>query len=230
LICEPIQAVSMTATPKPMKIDIVSDVVCPWCYVGKKKLEIALKQLENEITPDIQWRPYQLSPEVPEEGRNYKEHLIEKFGSAKGLDGAWQRLTQIGSEIGIHFKFDKIEKSVNTLRLHSLIGAMTDKTKQGHLTEIFFQAHFEDGIDLTVKDSVFALVKDFFVSKEEFDSIWDDSENKEEIRKEISYYHQNGISGVPYFIFQNKYAVSGAQNPEVFREVMETILKEESKS
>jgi predicted DsbA family dithiol-disulfide isomerase len=220
----------MTATPKPMKIDIVSDVVCPWCYVGKKKLEIALKEMENIVVPDIQWRPFQLSPEVPEEGRNYKDHLIEKFGSESGLDGAWKRLTQIGSEIGIKFNFQKIEKSINTLRLHALIGSLEDRLKQAQVTEIFFRAHFEDGVDLTKKENVFELVKDYFANKELFDSIWDDSQNTEEIKKEISYYHQNGISGVPYFIFQDKYAVSGAQNPEVFKEVMETILKEEANS
>jgi predicted DsbA family dithiol-disulfide isomerase len=218
----------MTSTAKPMKIDIVSDVVCPWCYVGKKKLEIALKDMKGEVTADIRWRPFQLSPEVPEEGRDYKEHLIEKFGSASGLDGAWKRLTQIGSEIGINFRFEKIEKSINTLRLHALIAAIPDKLKQDALAEIFFRAHFEDGIDLTQKETVFGLVREFFPEQETFDALWESNAGKEEIRKEIAYYHQNGISGVPYFIFQDKYAVSGAQNPEVFKEVMQTILKEES--
>lgn len=220
----------MTATPNSMKIDIVSDVVCPWCYVGKKKLEIALGKMQDEIKADIQWRPFQLSPEVPEEGTDYKEHLISKFGSLSGLDGAWKRLTQIGSEIGINFKFENIEKSVNTLRLHALIGSVSDPTSQDKMAEIFFRAHFEDGLDLTQESVVFGLVKDFYNDLDAFGTVWHDQGRKEEIRKEISYYHQNGISGVPYFIFQDKYAVSGAQNPEVFMEVMRTILKEEEAS
>ncbi|TGL56377.1 DsbA family oxidoreductase [Leptospira ognonensis] len=218
----------MTATPNSMKIDIVSDVVCPWCYVGKKKLEIALGKMQDEVQAEIQWRPFQLSPEVPEEGRDYKDHLVEKFGSLSGLDGAWKRLTQIGSELGIDFKFEDIEKSVNTLRLHALIGSLGDAVSQDKVAEIFFRAHFENGLDLTQKSVVFGLVKDFFKDEAAFDTVWDDDKRKEEIRQEISYYHQNGISGVPYFIFQNKYAVSGAQNPEVFIDVMRTILKEES--
>ncbi|MDZ4728024.1 MAG: DsbA family oxidoreductase [Leptospira sp.] len=211
-----------------MKIDIVSDVVCPWCYVGKKKLEIALKDMESEILPEIHWRPFQLSPEVPEEGQNYKEHLAAKFGSLKAVEGAWQRLVQIGNEIGINFDFEKIAKSVNTLRLHVLIASLKDNNQQDQLAELLFEAHFEKGIDLTILENVYFLAKDFFESKEEFLTIWNHDSAKEEIKKEISYYHQNGISGVPYYIFQNKYAVSGAQNPEVFKEVMQTILKEES--
>ncbi len=217
----------MTATLKNMKIDIVSDVVCPWCYVGKKKLETAIGRLSDRISADIQWRPFQLSPEVPEQGRNYREHLIEKFGSDKGLDSAWQRLTEIGREIGIDFKFEKIEKSVNTLRLHSLISSLADPIQQGQMAEIFFRAHFEEGIDLTSSQSVYELVKSFFKDENSFLTNWNNLTIQEEIRREIAYYHQNGVSGVPYFIFQNKYAVSGAQNPEVFIEIMETILKEE---
>lgn len=216
----------MTSLPQPFPIEIISDVVCPWCYVGKKKLEMALAQLGNKIVPEIQWRPFQLSPEIPEEGINYKEHLVKKFGSERTLDGAWQRLTDLGSELGISFNFEKIAKAPNTLRLHSLVSQINDLKSQAEFVEILFSAHFSEGKDLTDLDTVWELAKPYFSDKNQFTFAFENLAAMEEIRKEITFYHKNGVSGVPYFILGNKYAVSGAQNVEVFIEVIETILRE----
>ncbi|XDD46775.1 DsbA family oxidoreductase [Leptospira sp. WS39.C2] len=216
----------MSTNSEVFPIDIVSDVACPWCYVGKKKLEKALAQVGNSITPEIRWRPFQLSPEIPEEGIDYKIHLTQKFGSLDRLDGAWTRLTEIGKDVGINFQFQNIPKATNTLVLHALVAALPTLEAQQNLVERFFAANFEETLDLTDKEVVWKVVEPFYNNRTQFDTIYDDGNLKQNIQQEIQYYHQNGISGVPYFIIGGKYAVSGAQDSSVFVEVIETVIKE----
>lgn len=216
----------MSTNSEVFPIDIVSDVACPWCYVGKKKLEKALAQVGNSITPEVRWRPFQLSPEIPEEGIDYKLHLTQKFGSLDRLDGAWKRLTDIGKEIGINFQFQNIPKATNTLVLHALVAALPTLEEQQNLVERFFAANFENGLDLTDKEVVWNVTEPVYKDGTRFEAIYNDGNLKQEIQKEIQYYHQNGISGVPYFIIGGKYAVSGAQDTSVFVEVIETVIKE----
>ncbi|TGL24337.1 MULTISPECIES: DsbA family oxidoreductase [Leptospira] len=216
----------MSTNSEVFPIDIVSDVACPWCYVGKKKLEKALSQVGNSITPEVRWRPFQLSPEIPEEGIDYKLHLTQKFGSLDRLDGAWKRLTEIGKEIGINFQFQNIPKATNTLVLHALVAALPTLEEQQNLVERFFAANFENGLDLTDKEVVWNVTEPVYKDRVRFETIYNDGNLKREIQQEIQYYHQNGISGVPYFIIGGKYAVSGAQDTSVFVEVIETVIKE----
>lgn len=208
-------------------IDIVSDVACPWCYVGKKKLEKALQIVGNNITPEVRWRPFQLSPEIPEEGIDYKLHLTQKFGSLDRLDGAWQRLSEIGKDVGINFQFQNIPKATNTLVLHALVAALPTLEAQQDLVERFFSANFSDALDLTDKEVVWKVAEPVYKDRNLFDTVYGDTNLKRELQQEIQYYHQNGISGVPYFIIGGKYAVSGAQDTYVFVEVIETVLKEQ---
>ncbi|TGM72759.1 DsbA family oxidoreductase [Leptospira mtsangambouensis] len=216
----------MSTNSEPFSIDIVSDVACPWCYVGKKKLELALQTVGDQILPQVRWRPFQLSPEIPEEGIDYKEHLTQKFGSLDRLDGAWQRLTDIGKSVGIPFRFEDIPKATNTLVLHALVAGLSTLEEQAKLVDLFFSANFTEGKDLTDKETIWKVAEPLYKDRDKFDAIFSDPELKENIRQEILYYHQNGISGVPYFIIGGKYAVSGAQDPSVFVEVIETVLKE----
>lgn len=216
----------MSTNSELFPIDIVSDVACPWCYVGKKKLEKALQIVGNTITPEIRWRPFQLSPEIPEEGIDYKLHLTQKFGSLDRLDGAWKRLTDIGNDVGIQFQFQNIPKATNTLVLHALVSALPTLEAQQNLVERFFAANFADALDLSDKETVWKVSEPVYQDRNLFETIYSDSKLKNEIQQEIQYYHQNGISGVPYFIIGGKYAVSGAQDTSVFVEVIETVIKE----
>ncbi|TGL54410.1 DsbA family oxidoreductase [Leptospira kemamanensis] len=216
----------MSTNSEVFPIDIVSDVACPWCYVGKKKLEKALAQVGSSITPVVRWRPFQLSPEIPEEGIDYKLHLTQKFGSLDRLDGAWQRLTEIGKDVGIDFQFQTIPKATNTLVLHALVAALPTLEEQQNLVERFFAANFEKSLDLTDKEVIWKVVEPVYKDRTRFEAIYNDGNLKQEIQQEIQYYHQNGISGVPYFIIGGKYAVSGAQDSSVFVEVIETVIKE----
>ncbi|WP_108977419.1 DsbA family oxidoreductase [Leptospira ryugenii] len=211
-----------------MKIDIVSDVVCPWCYVGRQHLEMALSSMASQVQAEIHWRPFELAPNMPLDGLPYKEHLSAKFGSERAVEAAWERLTGLGKKININFQFSKIPKAVNTANLHSLLSLFPGEAKQDEMALRFFKAHFEDAKDLSDIEIVYQITKDLLSSKETLDQIWNEETRIAEIRSEISFYQQNGVQGVPYYIFQNKYALSGAQPPEVFQEVMQTILKEEN--
>ncbi|MGV3667847.1 MAG: DsbA family oxidoreductase [Leptospira bouyouniensis] len=216
----------MSTNSEVFPIDIVSDVACPWCYVGKKKLEKALEQVGNTITPEVRWRPFQLSPEIPEEGIDYKLHLTQKFGSLDRLDGAWKRLGDIGKEVGINFQFQNIPKATNTLVLHALVAALPSLEEQQNLVERFFAANFEGALDLSDKEVVWGVTEPVYKDRNKFEAVYSDTNLKKDIQQEIQYYHQNGISGVPYFIIGGKYAVSGAQEISVFVEVIETVIKE----
>lgn len=113
------------------------------------------------------------------------------------------------------------------MKLHTFLSLLTDPAKQDKMADLFFQSHFISGADLTNREVVHGIVKQFISDESIFNDVWDKGMGTNDIRQEIAYYHQNGISGVPYYIFQGKYAVSGAQNPEIFVEVVETILREE---
>ncbi len=211
-----------------LPIEIISDVVCPWCFVGKKKLEKALEQFQDQIVPQIRWRPFQLSPEIPESGVNYKEHLIQKFGSERALEGAWQKLANIGNEVGIDFHFEKIEKAPNTIFLHAIASQVEDLQKRSEIVERLFIAHFTEGLDLTDINQIRDLLEPYVSNKGVIDTIISNPQILDEIRQEITYYRQNGVSGVPFFILGDRYSVTGAQNTEVFVDIIRTILSENS--
>lgn len=143
------------------------------------------------------------------------------------LDGAWQRLSEIGKDVGINFQFQNIPKATNTLVLHALVAALPTLEAQQDLVERFFSANFSDALDLTDKEVVWKVAEPVYKDRNLFDTVYGDTNLKRELQQEIQYYHQNGISGVPYFIIGGKYAVSGAQDTSVFVEVIETVLKEQ---
>ncbi len=210
-----------------IKIDIVSDVVCPWCFVGIKKLEQAMSQVSDRIEFEVEWRPFQLSPEMPKEGKDYKEHLTQKFGSIESLKGAFHRLNSIGKDVGINFDFESIPKATNTLALHSLIKSAPNLSIQNQLVMDLFSAHFEKGVDLTSKEKVKEIALHAGITESQFKDSYENASLQSEVNKEYQYYQQNGVSGVPFFILQNKFAVSGAQDPTVFRELFERCLVED---
>jgi predicted DsbA family dithiol-disulfide isomerase len=210
---------------KRLQIDIISDVVCPWCYIGKKKLDQALTSLPDDIEIKIDWRPFQLAPEIPDEGSNFKEHLSAKFGSIQQLDSMFQRLKGIGESVGINFQMDAIQTTPNTLKLHALLEEARSTGLQTEFSMKLFKAYFEEGKNLSDPEIVKSIWKEMGWELETFDSIWSDSESKSEIKREIEYYQRNGISGVPFFIIDNQFGVSGAQDSSVFLDFIQKALQ-----
>lgn len=208
-----------------IKIDIVSDVACPWCYVGKSRLEKALAMVP-EINADITWQPFQLDPTVPKEGRDLKPYYEAKFGSAEKVQQIFEHMESVGDAEGIAFDFSKMERTMNTLPLHVLMLEAEKEGFKAKLKERFFKAYFEEAIDLSKTENVIKIMGEFGWSAEKVNGILANTELLEEVKDKISYFQSRGVSAVPFFIFNEKYGISGAQSPQVLADTLRQIQQE----
>jgi predicted DsbA family dithiol-disulfide isomerase len=206
-----------------LNIDIVSDVVCPWCYVGKKHLEAALAKMP-EIDAVIRWHPFQLDATIPPEGLDRQAYMRQKFGDSGHLEAAHQRLEALGAQNGINFQFGAITRSPNTLDAHRLIRWAGEAGMQDTMVQSLFQAYFEEGRDIGDR-AVLALIAeragleaDAILDRLETD---DDADN---IRIEITEAGRIGVTGVPFFILAQKLAVTGAQPADVLLDAIRQAL------
>jgi predicted DsbA family dithiol-disulfide isomerase len=211
----------MSSTNNKITIDIVSDVACPWCFVGKKHLEDALGQLPDVVT-EIRWHPFQLDPTIPIEGIDRETYFNKKFGSEERVEEIYKHMDTVGKSVGIDFRFDKMAKVVNTLLFHNLLFVGREDGNQDELKEYLFKAYFEQGVDFSQRQSYVDVMLEFGWPIEKTQETLDNKEIDYWVAKEIKHYQEQGITGVPFFIFNNKYGFSGAQPPEVF---VETITK-----
>ena len=216
------------STPK-IKIDIVSDVVCPWCYIGKRRLEKAIDQLKEQVDVEFEFHPFELNPDMPKEGKNQKEHLINKFGGEARYKQITDNVTNVAAEEGLNFNFDRQKISPNTRDAHRVIRYAKIEGKQAAVKEAFLKAYFEEGIDLSKKENVVTIAAKAGLNAIKVSYMLDSDEGLVEIELEERMNHQRGISGVPYFIINNKYAVSGAQPSEVFQKVLLEIVNSPEK-
>ncbi|MPR35465.1 DsbA family oxidoreductase [Salmonirosea aquatica] len=207
-------------------IDIVSDVVCPWCYVGKKRLESALNELGNPADVEINWHPFQLDPTIPDEGLDRKKYFIKKFGDPGRIQQMSEHLTQVGKQAGIDFRMDAISTAINTLPLHKLLHVAGQEGFQPEAEEMLFKAYFTDGKDLRDEAVLTELFSPYGWDLEKIVSILADDAIGSAVRQEITHYQSLGVSGVPFFILNNKYGISGAQPAEVFVQALGTVRDE----
>ena len=210
-----------------MNIDIISDVVCPWCYVGKRQIEAALdlraQQEPGAPRPAIHWRPFQLNPQLPQEGMSREEYVTRKFG-ARSAD-IYARVAAVGVEHGIAFAFDRIARQPNTLAAHSLISlagaqAAAGDDLQSRVKEALLRAYFLDGIDLTQEQNLIDIVAAAGVDRTQAGACLKDPQARLAVEKEDQRARAIGVQGVPFFIFNGKIAVSGAQGAQALLEAM----------
>ena len=211
-----------------LTIDVVSDVVCPWCFIGKRHLDRALElwhteQPDCEVT--VHWRPYFLNPDTPESGEPYRPFLEKKFGGAKQLEELWQRVSAAGSTAGIEFAFEKIELRANTLNAHRLIhhaqsrvGA--DAAVTAALVEAIFAAQFLEGRHVGDRGVLASVAGECGMDREAVLRYLETDEDAEAVRGGAVEAQRKGINGVPFFVFNNRLAASGAQPPEALLQVM----------
>ena len=208
-----------------MQLDIVSDTVCPWCYVGKRKLDRAFAERGHDGI-DHRWRPYQLDPSIPPEGYDRREYMAKKFGPEKGKS-IGSALLEIGDELGIPFNFDKIERSPNTLASHRLIRWADGADCQDEMVEILFRRYFVDGEDIGRTDVLVdaageagmdtSLVRDLFDKGADIDLV----QREEQLARNL------GVQGVPTFVINNQYALVGAQEaPQLIKMFDKLVAKE----
>lgn len=202
---------------KPViKIDIVSDVVCPWCYIGKRRLEKAIQLTSSKYTFQLQYHPFELNPNMPLTGLNQKEHLSDKFGGEERYHQITEHTTTVAASEGLVFDFAKQETLPNTRRLHSVIQLADTHGKQLEMVEALFKSYFSDGIDLSNNENIISIATQVGLYKEEVEKYLLRNESMTYILQAEKETKKLGIRGVPFYIINNKYGVSGAQLPETF--------------
>jgi len=209
-----------------IRIDVVSDVVCPWCYIGKRRLEKALDQLSNQYEFEVEYQPFELNPDMPKEGVNQKEYLSKKFGGEARYQQITDQTTQTAAIEGLKFDFSKQKVSPNTRDAHRIIFLSKEEGKQAQTNEAFMKAYFEEGIDLSKKENLMAVAVKAGLSEKKVESWLDSDKGLAEVELSEQTSHQRGISGVPFFIINNKYGVSGAQPSEAFIDMLTQVGKE----
>jgi predicted DsbA family dithiol-disulfide isomerase len=214
------------AKDAPILIDVVSDVMCPWCYIGKRRLEQALERSPYEL--EIHWRPFQLDGTLPPGGKDRQAYLAEKFGSAEQASQIYENVSAAGDLEGIPFAFDKIEVSPNTLDAHRLIrwagGAGQDL--QDRIVESLFQAYFIYGENIGDRDVLVRIAEDAGMDGELVGEMLEKDADKDLVSREIELSHKMGVTGVPTFIVDNKYAIIGAQPAEQLLEAIHAIVSQ----
>ena len=199
-------------------VDIVSDTICPWCYIGKRRFERALA-LSGRNDVAISWRPFQLNPDMPAEGMTRDDYVRAKFGGGDRPRQIYQAIAESGREAGIEFQFSRIRRTPNTVLSHRLVHWSAKNERQDEVVGELFRAYFEDGLDIGDLD---VLVE--CASRAGLDAVLtrrflQSDDGRQEVVASDVYARRLGINGVPCFIVNRKYAVSGAQPPAAFVEV-----------
>ena len=213
------------STDTVMTIDVISDVVCPWCYIGKKRLDAALA-VRPAIKADIRWRPYQLDPSIPPEGIDRQDYLLRKFGDPQQIVAMHQRITAQGVEDGIAFNFVGIERSPNTFDAHRLIRWASEVGLSDEVVENLFDAYFVQGRDIGDHSVLRDIAEHAGMRSEGVAKLLASTEAREEVTIEILQAQQMGIQGVPCFIFASKVAVQGAHPVETLVQALDEALAE----
>jgi predicted DsbA family dithiol-disulfide isomerase len=205
---------------RPIRIDVVSDVVCPWCFIGKRRLEKALA-LKPEIPVEVHWHPYFLNDWIPREGIARSEYLTTKFGSPERYAGIAQRVSAAAAEEGLDYAMDKIGRQPNTLDAHRLIRWAEGIGKAAEMKQKLMDLYFTDGADLSNRAVLVQAAADVGLDADDINEALASDQDVEEVAREATAAKEAGIEGVPCFIFGSKFAVSGAQAPEYLAEAIE---------
>jgi predicted DsbA family dithiol-disulfide isomerase len=204
--------------PKPVRIDVVSDIVCPWCFIGKRRLEKALA-LKPDIPVEVHFRPYFLNDWIPREGISREQYLTTKFGSVDRYKGIAQRVVAAAQAEGLTYAVDKIGRQPNTTDAHRLIYWADAIGKAPQMKQKLMDLYFTEGADLTDREVLAKAAAD--VGLGDVREALASEKDTAEVEREANAAKEAGIQGVPMFIFGGRFAVSGAQAPEYLAEAIE---------
>lgn len=208
-----------------IEIDIVSDVICPWCLIGKRRLEAALA-LRPDSVGTVRWRPFQLNPDMPREGMERARYVETKFGGPEGAKRVYDRIRAAGAGDGIDFRFESIVRTPNTVDAHRLIRWSAEADRQDAVVEALFRAYFTEGRDIGDRTTLAVIAGEAGLDSEAAATMLASDAGEAEIAAETESAYRSGVSGVPCFILDGKYAVSGAQPAEVLADAFDRVLAE----
>ena len=212
-------------TDRGLTIEIYSDVVCPWCYIGKRRLERALDQLNGAARARITWRPYQLNPTIPEDGMDRTTYLAAKFGSLDAFRQMEEHVLSAGAAERIPFAFDKISRTPNTFLAHRLIWYAEQQGRQDAVVESLFRGYFTEGADIGSVPVLGQLAGRADLAVAVVESFLHSEEGATEVKAEEAVGHRLGIHGAPYFVINGSISISGAQPPDIFVSAIQQTQK-----
>jgi predicted DsbA family dithiol-disulfide isomerase len=199
-----------------LAIDVISDVICPWCYIGKKRLEKAIAAFEGQQNARVRWLPFQLNPTMPKGGINRKEYRIRKFGSWERSLELDAHVIAVGETEGIHFAFDRTERTPNTTDAHRLIWLADQQGCQDAVVEALFRAYFTEGRDISNRQTLIAVVAQAGLEPHLAEATLNGEGGMDAIKEAEELSRRHPIGGVPFFIINNQITLSGAQQPDAF--------------
>ena len=199
-----------------LTVDVISDVICPWCWIGKRRLEKATGSLGQPVK--VRWLPFQLNPTMPKDGISRRDYRTKKFGS-------WERSLELDAQVaaagkaeGIDFNFDKMERTPNTLDAHRLLWLAETQGVQDAVVEALFRAYFTDGRDISKRQNLIDVVADAGLDRSKAEAVLNSDEGMEALREADELGRRFRVDGVPFFIVNGKITLGGAQAPEAFLE------------
>jgi len=195
-----------------LSIEVISDGICPWCFVGKRRLEKALKVVEGQYETYVTWRPFQLNPNIPKEGMDRRTYRRAKFGSLEKSQALDAQVATIGATEGIPFAFDRIQRTPNTLGSHRLIWLAKREGIQDAVVEALFRSYFTEGLDIGDRQVLIEIATTTGLSSSQVEHFLESNDGVAEVQQEEAKVHQLGISSVPFFMLNEKYGTSGAQS------------------
>ena len=210
---------------KPLTIDIVSDVVCPWCYIGKRRIENALA-LVADVPVEVRWRPFFLNPWVPRQGISREEYLTTKFGSVEAYKGIAGRVVAAANEEGLIYRPDLVKRQPNTIDCHRLIHWAGAQGMAADMKQRLMELYFRDGGDLTDTEVLVEAAADVGLDADDVRKRLATDEDVALVSAQAQEASDKGISGVPTYVFAQKYAVSGAQAPELLARAIRQVSAE----
>ncbi|URQ65872.1 DsbA family oxidoreductase [SAR86 cluster bacterium] len=213
-----------------LRIDIVSDVVCPWCVIGFINLQKAMTQLSPKVEFEINWKPYELHPEIPENGYDKKLYMQQRFGDLSGKASPYKQIEKIGKSLGFDFNFSKSERIPNTFNAHRLLWKAREFGIQTELSEALFKCYFTEGKDIGSKEVLLEVATKAGMDSKMIQLFLDSKEGGQETADEEMNFIEKSIGAVPTYFINEKYIIQGGQEPETFVSFLNKILIKEKQN
>ncbi|WP_417737765.1 DsbA family oxidoreductase [Rosistilla oblonga] len=199
-----------------LAVDVISDVICPWCYIGKRRLEKAIAALDGQHDVQVNWHPFQLNPTMPNEGISRKEYRTRKFGSWERSRELDAKVIAVGESEGIHFDFDRSDRTPNTVDAHRLIWLAGQNDCQDAVVEALFRAYFTEGKDIGNQQTLMDVAAEGGLDRQAADAMLNSDDGMDAISNGGEMSQKYGVTGVPFFIVNGVVTLPGAQAPETF--------------
>ncbi|WP_367105950.1 DsbA family protein [uncultured Psychrobacter sp.] len=212
------------SSEQPLRIDIVSDVVCPWCVIGYRQLAQALEQTNTKH--EIHWHPFELNTNMPAEGQNLREHIMEKYGSSREeSDASRARMNEAGREVGFEFNFNDDTRMHNTFNLHQLLHWADQQGRMHDLKQALFTAHFTNNRNISDNAVLADIAAEIVLDRSEALAVLEDQRFAKEVREAEQHWQQQGIQSVPAVIFNERHLVGGAQGVENYTQILKQLAE-----